>query len=119
MNGAADGAGPADGNDAQARRAIAEGSADAKEQQDSQVLYDALRRHRDTLAGAAKVSFQDPALSERILSEARNRSAEIRAAQRPPGARPGLHGRPLPKWLLLAWVVAIVAFLAAWYLLGR
>ncbi len=110
---------PSEGNDAQARRAIAEGSADGKEQHASQVLYDTLRRHRETLAGAAKMPTQDPALSERILSEARNRSAEIRAAQRPPGTRPGLRGRPLPKWLLLAWVIAIAAFLAAWYWLGR
>lgn len=102
-------------NDEEARRAIAEGAADERERQDSQVLYEALRRHRSDLGGAAKVP-ENQALSDRILTEARSRSAEIRA-RRPPSSRELIAGRPLPWWLIAAWVLAAAGFVAAWFLI--
>ncbi len=102
-------------NDDETRRAITEGAADDCERKDSQVLYEALRRHRDDLGGAARVPV-DAALSDRILTEARSRSAEIRA-RRPPSSRHVIAGRPLPWWLIIAWVLAATAFGIAWVLL--
>jgi hypothetical protein len=103
------------------RQAIDEGASNESERRDSQVLYDALRRHRDDLGGAAGLGdasgpITGP-LSERILSEAKSRSAEIRAARRNPSTRSLAPGRAVPWWLILAWIAAVAAFVGVWIVL--
>lgn len=111
-------AGPVEDNDAQTRRAIsdADGVTEA-DKRDSQLIYDALRRHKDALAGEAKLPAEDRVLSERILAQARNRSAEIRETSRPATSRHLSTGRPLPLWLIVTWIVVAAGMVAAWYLL--
>lgn len=107
---------PADDNEVQTRRAIAdEAGASEADKRDSQLIYDALRRHKGVLAGESRLPAEDRALSDRILNQARNRSAEIRAA-RSPSSRHLTTGTPLPWWLILAWVLVAVGMAAAWVL---
>lgn len=94
------------------QRAIADAAASEHEQSDSQVLYQALRRHRDALSGSAHVPTEDRALSERIFAEARTRSAQIQASRQIPAK-----DQSVPWWLIAAWIVAVVAIVAGWLLL--
>lgn len=102
-------------NEAETRRAIAEaGDATEVDKRDSQLIYEALRRHKDALAGEAQLPSEDRVLSERILAQARTRSAEIRDASRSATSRQLGTGRPLPLWLILAWVAVTVGLVLAW-----
>jgi len=105
-------------NQAETRRAIAEGAdadgASEADQRDSQLIYEALRRHKDALAGEAQIPGDDRVLSERILAQARTRSAEIRGASRPSTSRHPGTGRPLPLWLIVAWIVVTAGLVLAW-----
>jgi len=86
------------------------------EKRDSRVLYQALSRNREALGGQAAVPADDRHLSEKILASARSRSAEIAAGQRKASARHAVSGAPIPWWLWLAWMLALVGLgVAVWY----
>ncbi len=86
-------------------------AADPREGTDSRILYRALRERRDRL-GAESDLPRDSALSEKILAEARSRSAQISASRKVSGpvaaVTPGI-----PWWLWGAWIVAIAGVVAA------
>ncbi|MBA3710469.1 MAG: hypothetical protein H0W83_16820 [Planctomycetes bacterium] len=86
-------------------------AANPREGTDSRLIYRALSERRDRL-GAASDLPQDKALSEKILAEARSRSAQISASRKVSGpvavVTPGI-----PWWLWLGWIVAIAAVVAA------
>ena len=90
-------------------QAITEAVTDPDEQRASRVLARALGERSSTLGGGG-LPADDRAISERILTEARVRSARIA----------GEHvvdvdvSPAIPWWLWLAWAVALVAAAAAW-----
>jgi hypothetical protein len=84
---------------------------------DSQVLAQALKERRDRLSGSAAVPADDRVLSERILADARTRSAEISARRSGGGASGGARDARIPWWLWLLWVLAIAAAYLGWRLL--
>lgn len=95
--------------------AIAEREAvDDRERRDSKLLYDALAARRDELGGQGRIPRDDQRLSATILNEARQRSAEISGAAHRAGAPTDPRPRGVPGWLILAWIVAIVAIAAAY-----
>lgn len=103
-------------NEAETFSAIDKEAASEAEKRDSRILYQALSRNREALGGQAAVPADDGHLSQKILSEARSRSAEIAATQRKASARHAVSGAPIPWWLWLAWTLAIAALIAAfWY----
>ena len=79
----------------------------------------ALSQRRDALAQASGLPVDDKALTERILGEARRRSETISLRQQQAGssARQNIHGPGIPWWLNVAWILALIAVAAAWYLL--
>lgn len=85
---------------------------DAATERDSRLIYQALRERRGDLQGEAALP-QDQALSERILAEARNRSAEISASRGGSGHRAQRGARGIPWWMILAWLAAITAVVLA------
>lgn len=103
-------------NEAETFAAIDKETASEAEKRDSRILYQALSRNRDALGGQAAVPADDRNLSEKILAEARSRSAEIAATQRKASARHAVSGAPIPWWLWAAWILAIAGLVAAfWY----
>ena len=82
------------------------------DRQASRAVVDVLRAHRATASGAAAVPAVDPALSSKVMAEARTRSQEIRLA----GRAPARADRPIPWWLWLAWIAALAAFVVLWVL---
>jgi hypothetical protein len=87
-------------------------AANPREGTDSRLLYRTLTERRARL-GAASELPQDKALSEKILAEARSRSAQISASRKVSGpvvaVSPGI-----PWWLWAGWVVAIAGVLAVY-----
>ncbi len=78
----------------------------------SALIRDALHARRDHLSGSAQLPAEDRQLSERILGEARRRSAEITAAGPGPGpssSRRSSATERVPWWLWLGWIAAIAA----------
>ncbi len=86
------------------------------EQRDTRVLLDALAERRARVGGAADLPA-DPALSERILAEARTRSAQISGAGQHTTGRFAPKAQPIPWWLWLAWLAAIAGAVVAWKML--
>ncbi|MBA3938855.1 MAG: hypothetical protein H0X38_15515 [Planctomycetes bacterium] len=84
---------------------------DEAERRDSRILYDALAARRDQVGGVSEIPAEDRTLSGKILAEARNRSAAITASRRGANTSQSLQSRsrPIPWWLWLAWITAIVA----------
>ena len=91
-------------------RAISEGVMDPEEQRASRVLARALGERSSTLGGGG-LPAEDRAISERILAEARVRSARIAGEQMVADVTVS---PAIPWWLWLAWAVAIVGAVAAW-----
>jgi len=86
-------------------------AADDAERSDSKVIYDALRSRQDELGGARAIPAEDQSLSERIHQEAVRRSEELRASkvQKHASSRlPFSEEQPLPVWLIIAWVAAVL-----------
>jgi hypothetical protein len=92
---------------------------DDRERAASRLLLKELSARRGELGGAAAIPAEDGPLSERILREARTRSAEIRRSNSgvAPSTRMPAAGRSVPWWLVAAWVGALGAAALAWYLL--
>ncbi len=88
-------------------------TADERERQSSKVLYEALKGRRDDVGGASRLPADDRQLSETILAEARKRSAQISAGTRRSTQVLATPARPIPGWLILAWLAAIAAVVAA------
>jgi hypothetical protein len=94
-------------------RTIAESAANPEECRVTQALARALSERSASLGGGG-LPADNAAVSERILAEARVRSARI--SDDPVGdtvATPGI-----PWWLWLAWAVAIVGAVVAWRYVG-
>lgn len=93
---------------------------DEDERRVSRMLVDVLRQRRGELGGVATLPADDRALSERIQSAAADRSREIRSAggSARSSVLAGLdRGRPVPPWLIIAWIlVALAAATAFWWL---
>ena len=89
---------------------------DDGERRDSKVIYEALKRRRDDIGGAAEIPAEDKQLSERILNAARTRSTQLSGARASAvSGRPASTGAPIPWWLIVAWIVAIAGVAAAWW----
>jgi hypothetical protein len=88
------------------------------EGRDSRVLAQALRDRREALSGGGAVPVEDRNLSERILNEARSRSAEISARRSGGGSTPKAKQDGIPWWLWALWVLAVVGAYVGWRLLG-
>ena len=91
---------------------LAEAAPTDADRRASQIVVDALRAHRDHASGAAAVPQHDPQLSSKIMAEARSRSQEIR------DAAVKRVDKPVPWWLWLAWLGAIILFAAGWWWLA-
>ncbi|MCK6489719.1 MAG: hypothetical protein L6R48_15605 [Planctomycetes bacterium] len=92
---------------------------DPEERRASQALLGALRDRRQALDGLAGAPADDKVLSERILAEARERSARISGGGRRSSSATAVdHGRPIPWWLWLAWALAAAAAVVAWKMLA-
>jgi hypothetical protein len=94
--------------------AIDSEAADDAERSDSKVLYQALNARRGELGAAAEIPADDKNLSERIMSRARTRSEQI-SRTRVSSAGYNKDGKPIPLWLILAWLVAIAAIGSYFY----
>jgi hypothetical protein len=88
--------------------AIDDTTADPAVRKDSQLIYDALRERRDDLK-TEKSLPEDRALSEKILAEARTRSAQISASRGGSSHRAQAVAAGIPWWLIVAWIIAIAA----------
>ncbi|HYE05303.1 MAG TPA: hypothetical protein VEL07_07210 [Planctomycetota bacterium] len=88
-------------------------TADERERQSSKVLYEALKSRRDDVGGASRIPADDRQLSETILAEARKRSAQISAGTRRSTQVLATPTRPIPAWLIIAWLAAIAAVITA------
>lgn len=84
-------------------------STDTNESRATKELYDALVQHRKELSGEHALPKEDQALSEQIRSEAARRSAEITSYQRTSGRQEVKNGKPIPAWLIVLWIIAVVA----------
>ena len=94
-------------------------AASPAEGRDSRVLAQALRDRREALSGGGAVPVDDRNLSERILNEARSRSAEISARRSGGGDNaPTKKDGRIPWWLWALWVLAVVGAFVGWKLLG-
>jgi hypothetical protein len=91
-------------------RAIVAAVTDPDEQRASRVLVRALGERSQTLGGGG-LPADDRVVSERILAEARVRSARIAGEQAVP---PPPAASAIPWWLWLAWAVALAGAWAAW-----
>ena len=87
---------------------------DQAERQDSKAIYAALKQHGGAVGGEASLPSDDRQLSERILAHARTRSAEVAAARRTASSRLPAQGAPIPWWVLLGWLLAIIGLAVAW-----
>ena len=85
---------------------------DPVERQESRTLYRALHERKDELKAESALPL-DPALSEKILSDARTRSAQISASRGGTGHQAQARSAGIPLWMYLAWVVAIAAVILA------
>jgi hypothetical protein len=94
--------------------AIDEGTSDPRLRQDSRLILQALQAKKDQLKGETALP-QDQSLSERILADARRRSAQISASRGGTGHRAQAPSRSIPWWMIIAWLVAIAAVV----LIGR
>ena len=101
-------------DDAELFAEIDRAARDAAERHDSKAIYGALKRHAPTVGGEAQLPAEDRELSERILAQARSRSAEVAAARRSASTRLQAAGAPIPWWVVLGWLLAIVGLVAAW-----
>jgi hypothetical protein len=92
---------------------------DEAERRDSRVLFDALHARRSEVGGLSQIPIRDNKLSEKILSEARKRSAQI-SASRQSSISQALQppARPIPWWLWVAWLIAIAGVVAAFSVYG-
>ena len=88
-------------------------AADDRERQASRVLYEALKANRDAIDGESRLPAEDRQLSETILAEARRRSAQISAGARRSTQVLAAPAKPIPTWLILAWLLAIAAVIVA------
>lgn len=87
---------------------------DEAERNGSKAIYAALKQHAPAIGGESALPADDRQLSERILAQARSRSAELHLARRAASARLPVQGAPIPWWLILAWILAIVGLVVAW-----
>jgi hypothetical protein len=87
---------------------------DQAERRDSRALVDALHARRDHISGTSQIPAKDDKLSEQILGEARKRSAQI-SASRQAAISQSLtpQAKPIPWWLWLAWILALVGVILA------
>ncbi len=97
---------------------IAREATSPAEGRDSRVLAQALRERREALSGGGAVPAEDKNLSERILAEARTRSAEISARRSGNADGAGRKDGRIPWWLWGLWALAVVAVYVAWKLFG-
>jgi hypothetical protein len=89
-------------------------SQDEAERRDSRILYQALHERRNQIGAINQIPANDPKLSEQILSQARNRSAEISAARLTSGSQlVESASKPVSWWVVLAWLFAVVAVVLA------
>ena len=90
---------------------------DPRERTDSRLLLDALSERRDQLKAESALP-EDKALSEKILAEARTRSAQISASRGGTSHRVPVVSAGIPWWIWAGWVLAIVGVaIAVKYLL--
>ncbi len=95
-------------------------ASDPQENQDSKVLFDALRDRREALGGASALPEEDPRLNESIRQAATRCSRELRGTTDGRRSTAALDvmkaSEPIPAWLWFAWAVAILgaAFLLFW-----
>ena len=96
--------------------------AEAPDEQESRAtkqLYEALLAHRSALD--ASEGGDPKAFSEAVRREASRRSAEITAyRQGQSSPLPALDGKPVPRWMIAAWLLAFVAVagLGLWFWLA-
>jgi hypothetical protein len=88
-------------------------AADEAERTESRVLYAELAKRRGELGGAAQIPADDQHLSEQILSEARTRSREIAGGRG--SERRAKTDRPIPWWLVFAWLLAVGLAVLLWW----
>jgi hypothetical protein len=92
---------------------------DEAERRESRVLYEALRTRKDQIGAVNQIPARDEKLSEQILNQARSRSAEISAARQRSGSQAvEAASKPIPWWLWLAWLVAIIGAIAAFKIIS-
>ena len=93
--------------------------AEALDENESRVtkqLYEALMENRESLSGGGQVPQTDQAFSEKLHQEASRRSAEITAYQGTSNAFKPIDGEPIPKWLIAAWIGALlIAAALVWW----
>jgi hypothetical protein len=85
---------------------------DPAERKDSRLLYDALRERRDQIKTETSLP-EDRALSEKILAEARTRSAQISASRGGTSHRIPAASAGIPWWIWVGWVIAIAGVVVA------
>ncbi len=94
-------------------------ASDEAERRESRVILEALRTRKDQIGAVNQIPARDEKLSEQILSQARSRSAEISATRQRSGSQAvEAASKPIPWWLWLAWLVAIVGAIAAFKLMA-
>ena len=106
-------------SDAEMARVIAAESRDERESRATSELYSALVENRGKLSGGGKIAEKDAAFSESVHREASRRSAEITAYRQTSSQLSPVDGKPIPRWLIIAWAVAIIAVIAAFVLILR
>jgi hypothetical protein len=99
-------------NDQELEKVIDASTADPVERSDSRLLYQALQERRGQLKAERELP-QDTALTEKILAEARTRSAEISASRQMSGRGPVARAA-VPWWVWCGWIVAIAAVVLAY-----
>lgn len=113
-------------NESDVHQLIDAEASDEGESRATKQLYEALVAHRQNLSGGG-LAGDASAISERnfrdsVHREASRRSAEITAYRGRSNHSSGLQpvdGHPIPKWVILAWIIAIVATAAAfWWLIS-
>ena len=101
-------------SDSERRKALFETidqeAGDPAEQQESKVLYDALRERRSALGGEAALPADDPRLNESIRDAATRRSQELRQGSGvgSSGINAMARAAPVPVWMYAAWAAAIL-----------
>jgi hypothetical protein len=94
---------------------IARTARDQNDADASRAVLRALTDRRAELAGGG-LPPEDPHLTDRILVQARSRSAEIRRSRSglPHSARQPVSGSPVAWWLIAAWLGVLAAAVVAW-----